>query len=201
MRGDQETVIITNDNSSKRETWKETSTDDGKRICGSDLGRIRVWSEKDQDWRIKKLSVDVCNDKFSDLNMKFQGHNYINIARFIAYLFCNNDDREHKDCVIHLNGNNYDNRADNLQWVTKDEYKRSQNTQTKRPCMCIETGETFESIAEASKHFGIRANSIRVAIKNHSEIKGYHFEEVVDVPKPKKHKLNSFQKMLLGVKE
>ena len=58
------------------EIWKETKTDDGKRISGSNLGRIRTWNEKDQDWRIRKLSIDVCNDKYSDLNMKFQGHSY-----------------------------------------------------------------------------------------------------------------------------
>ena len=131
--------------------------------------------------------------------MKFQGHGYINIARFIAFLFCENDDPEHKQWVIHLNTNNYDNRADNLQWVTKEEYKKNQTSQTKRPCMCIETGETFSSISEASKHFGIRSNSIRSAIKNHSEVKGYHFEEVVNVEKPKPKQLNAFQKMLLGI--
>ena len=181
------------------EIWKETTTDDGKRISGSNLGRIRIWSEKDNDWKIKKLSTDVCNDKYSDLNMKFQGHSYINIARFIAFLFCENDAPDVKTWVIHRNGNNFDNRADNLQWATRQEYKNSQPAQSKRPCMCIETGETFSSISDASKHFGIRANSIRVAIKNHTEVKGYHFEEVVDVPKPKKKKLNAFQKMLLGI--
>lgn len=183
------------------EIWKETTTDNGKRISGSNLGRIRVWNEKDQEWKIKKLSTDVCNDKYSDLNMKFQGHSYINIARFIAFLFCDNDDPVNKDWVIHLNGNNFDNRADNLQWVTHQDYKKSQSSQSKRPCMCIETGETFASISEASKHFGIRPRSISVAIKNHSEIKGYHFEEIVDVKKPRTKPLNSFQKMLLGIKK
>ena len=99
------------------EIWKETKTDDGKRISGSNLGRIRTWNEKDQDWRIRKLSIDVCNDKYSDLNMKFQGHSYINVARFIAFLFCENDDLENKSWVIHRNGNNFDNRSENHVYV------------------------------------------------------------------------------------
>lgn len=98
------------------------------------------------------------------------------------------------DCVNHLDENPLNNRADNLEWVTKAENnrygtmpQRISATLTKyfethpnprnKAVRCVETGVVYESMSQAGRATGINFKNISDCIQNNRhKAGGYHWE-------------------------
>lgn len=96
------------------------------------------------------------------------------LHRMIALAFCEKEPQKNE--VNHIDGNKLNNRADNLEWVTRDENLRHAyehglmpNCTVSRKVLAIniETGERaeFSSIYTASKLTGISKGNICMACK------------------------------------
>ena len=146
----------------------------------SNMGRVRRANTKDiipgsrnnkGYWRF-----DLCEN-----GKRFALHGH----RAVAEAFIPNE--ENKTTVNHINGDKTDNRVVNLEWNTqKENSKHAFTTLGKRPpnckpIICVETGEVFDSAAEASKTMSVSEPSIiRVAAhqKNRNTCKGFHWEYI-----------------------
>lgn len=101
------------------------------------------------------------------------------IHRLVAEAFIPNP--KNKSDVNHIDGNKHNNRADNLEWATRTEnMEHCREVLHKEPkkvkIKCIETGETFESLAEASIKTGARISKLSQVVhgQRHTTA-GYHW--------------------------
>lgn len=97
----------------ENEEWKWIDGYPGYFI--SDCGR--VYSEKSDKFLKKILRGEYLSVNLSN-NGKVKSHD---IHRLVAEVFIPNSDPENKTDINHINGDKHDNRAANLEWVTKKE--------------------------------------------------------------------------------
>ena len=79
--------------------------------------------------------------------------------------------------VDHKDRNTVNNHVSNLRWATRVE--NNANRKVGFPVVCVETGEVYESAAEAGKELGLHGTSITACCRNkpyHKTCGGYHWE-------------------------
>lgn len=162
----------------------------------SNLGRVRRRSSfihrgKSRDytcfWTGRVLKEKNCSIKpgiqpYKQVSLNVDGKRYYcSIHRLVAGTFIPNP--ENKAEVNHKNGDKADNRAENLEWVSSSQNKHHRIYELKRgrikSVRCIETGEEFITITEASKHINRSLSCICACLKKPSRTAGgYHWEEI-----------------------
>lgn len=168
----------------EKEVWKEVDGYIGFFV--STLGRVKRAAFTDSLGRYHKTKfVSITNNKNRG------GYEYVHIgdqckslARLVAETFIPNT--ESKEEVNHINGNKYDNRVVNLEWVTSKENKehawRNGLCNAKhlmRKIRCIETGVVYDSIKECSEKMNIDRSYIHKHLKGAIKtIKGHSFERI-----------------------
>lgn len=171
------------------ETWR--TIDDNSNYLVSDTGRIR-----------RRGSA---SDKYASVNPR----GYLNVDlyqngkrskrrvhRLVAEAFIPNPDN--KPEINHIDGNKLNNRADNLEWVTKKENcrhawdtglatpsrgmlgKTNPNAGRKgKPFKIIETGEVFGTLKECEEKIKGDGRHISDCLRGRQHThRGYHFEYV-----------------------
>ena len=98
------------------------------------------------------------------------------VHRLVAETFDDSGiDRSGLD-VVHRDGNKLKNDLNNLMWRTRSD----SNKQRGKKICCLETGEIFNTITDASTIMGINRTTISKCVNNPhlSSDKGYHFKLV-----------------------
>lgn len=133
--------------------------------------------------RVKKQSLDKGGYKRVVLyDEKNKRHNVL-VHRLVALQFL--PVMVGKNYINHKNGDKLDNRIENLEWCTirennlhKREILKKSNGSAKKRVICLETGEVFESILDATRIKKLNKGDISHAINrtnNHKTAGGYHW--------------------------
>lgn len=146
-------------------------------LVNTDTGHILTGTRK------KTGYVEVC------LRDENGGPHYQLLHRIVAKAFCERPDGS--DEVNHINGDKTDNRADNLEWVTREENLRHAhdtglmpNDATPKAVQAtnMDTGEQliFPSIYKAARFLGISQGNICMCCKNLRPYAGGYYWEYKD---------------------
>lgn len=158
------------------ELWKDIDGFDGLYQI-SNLGQVRRIYKTIPP---KTLTPWITNNGYLQIDLGTRGRK--SIHRLVADAFCERD--LSATCVNHINGVKTDNRADNLEWVDSSKnskhsfYQLNNKTRDNKPVLCVETGEIFISISEASRRKQLNSGNISSCCRGKHKVKsvgGYHW--------------------------
>ena len=165
-----------------KEVWKDIKGYEGLYQV-SNLGNVKSLERVSnngkgkyvQKERILKAGIRKGGYKAVVLHKDSKGKNFF-IHRLVATAFLDNP--FNKEYVDHINTNTGDNRVENLRWVSPKENINNEKTLEKksekrgRRIVCVNTGEEFKSILEASNKYNVIEGSIRNCLKGRQKTAG-----------------------------
>ena len=131
------------------EQWRTVVTDNGEvwdNYEVSNYGQVRnktTGTVLKPFYTRRYLQIDLYKNK---KKRKFLVH------RLVAFAFIPNEEPTVKTIVHHIDHNTLNNRVDNLQWTT-NQYNVEEGRGKK--VRCVETGQVWDSVAQASRETGI----------------------------------------------
>ena len=158
------------------EEWRDIQGYEG-RYQVSNLGRVKSLVHADE----KYLSVGNARCGYTIVNLcDEKGAHSFYVHRLVAKTFLPNPDNLPE--VNHKDENKRNNRADNLEWCTP-RYNCNYGSRNKKigcnsrkPVICVETGEEFPSMRAAGEQTGICYSSICYACSGRIErAGGFHW--------------------------
>ena len=173
------------------EVWKEVRNVEKDGYLISNYGRLQTPNKK-----IKEKFGKAGG--YYDLKL-IQGGRHHKIHRLVAFHFIDNP--EQKPFVNHKNGDKFDNRVENLEWVTNQEnvqhaYDNGLNSNISPVIQYDKQGKNviceFKSIQEASNSLSIDSSSISGCCRGITvQTNGYHFKYKSDMDKEVRAKLHN----------
>ena len=153
-----------------KEEWKDIPHFDGFQV--SNDGRVR-----NKHGRVLKGSIN--NNGYQMVHLRTKDKNKLcTVHRLVAEAFIPNPDNLPQ--INHKDENKLNNEVNNLEWCTS-KYNANYGTRNKRkakPIQCVETGKIYWGAREMERQTGIWHNDIAKAIRNGTQIGGYHWQYV-----------------------
>ena len=160
-----------------KEIWKDIPGYEGL-YQASNLGQVRSlpWPQHHKEAIILK----TFKNNSGYLCLSILGRKML-VHRLVAMTFI--QEHSEKDCVNHIDGDKTNNRVDNLEWVSSSDNMMHSTyvLMNGRRCRvkCVETGEVFDSIREASRSMGIHFPNIVASLNGRLKTAGgYHWERI-----------------------
>lgn len=170
------------------EIWKDIKDSEGLYQV-SNLGRVRSLNHRNRPGYIKIMSPYVTKGGYYHLRIRKHGHiiRHVSIHRLVAETFIPNPNNFSQ--VNHKDENKKNNKVENLEWCSGsynlhygtciDRIKSSHAKKHGKPVRCIETGECFYTVMDASRKYGFNQGNISNACvgRNYTyTAHGYHWE-------------------------
>lgn len=163
-----------------KEEWKKTNINAFYSV--SNLGRVR---HDTNGLILKPFKIGTKGNQYLAVDVGKRKN--VRVHRLVAYAFIGTP--EGKKEVNHKDGDHFNNKADNLEWVTgsencwhaynvlgRDRFAGSRSCSAKR-VIRVEDGKIYGSIVEASKDTGIHRTCISGALNGkQSKAGGYRWE-------------------------
>lgn len=169
----------------QNEIWKDIRGYKGLYQISSS-GKIRsvdreITQEKDgtvftRKMKGRELKTGILNSGYQVVWLSKNGIvKALTIHRLVAKAFIPNP--QNKKDINHIDGNKTNNKASNLEWTTRSEnvkhsHEFLERKSNGRKIKCVETGEKFNSIKEASIKMNINRHSINHVLRGRNKKAG-----------------------------